>query len=69
MTTAFAVALYLKQQNFSKKVYYIGLDGIAQELEEMNIKSFGKEHSNLQYNEEEMSNLTLDPEVKKQLFF
>jgi ribonucleotide monophosphatase NagD (HAD superfamily) len=63
LTTAFAAALYLKKQNFSKKVYYIGLDGIEQELAEVNIKSFGKEHSNLQYNEDEMTQLALDPEV------
>jgi len=63
LTSALATAMYLKKLNFSKKVYIIGVDGIEQELNEVNIKTMGREHSNKPFNEDEITKMTLDPEV------
>lgn len=39
--TSYASALYLKQINFTRSVYVLGSQGIADELNQMGIKNFG----------------------------
>uniref|UniRef100_A0A1B6D7H2 Phosphoglycolate phosphatase n=1 Tax=Clastoptera arizonana TaxID=38151 RepID=A0A1B6D7H2_9HEMI len=41
ISPGFLVANYLKQMNFNKKVYIVGSEAIAKELDEVGIKNFG----------------------------
>lgn len=38
LTTSYLAAIYLKEQNFNKKVYVVGSTGITQELDNVDIK-------------------------------
>lgn len=41
ISTAYLAAQYLKQQNFTKKVYIVGSSGISKELDAVGIRHFG----------------------------
>ncbi|XP_011502094.1 PREDICTED: phosphoglycolate phosphatase [Ceratosolen solmsi marchali] len=41
LCTSYLAAVYLKEKNFQKKVYIVGSEGIAQELDAQGIKHFG----------------------------
>ncbi|KAK8807015.1 hypothetical protein WA158_003774 [Blastocystis sp. Blastoise] len=50
VTSSSATAHYLKNQGFSKKVYFVGEIGISEELKKVGIESFGLEDTNKEFN-------------------
>lgn len=66
ISTAYLSAQYLKQQNFTKKVYVVGSNGIAQELDKAGIRHYGVGPDVLQgsiYAAVQKSGQYKDPEV------
>jgi ribonucleotide monophosphatase NagD (HAD superfamily) len=52
-----------KELFFQKKIYVIGSESLKKELRENKLNVFDQDHSELQYNEEEMSKIKVDKEI------
>lgn len=62
--SSYVTALYLKQQNFKRKVYIMGASGIARELEDVGIAHYGAEPEPLVGDVYDLKNtMTLEPDV------
>ena len=61
LTSGFAAALYLKSIRFDKKVYVIGSEALKTELGDAGIAVCDLDHSVMEYREEEMSKISVDP--------
>jgi len=69
ISSSYGVAVYLKEQNFAKKAYIVGCDGIAQELKLAGVQAYEEQgnplpHNKKVFHEDEFAKPIVDPEVQ-----